>query len=532
VFDNKRVVTNQDSFPAGASSTNGQALSELEHRRRHVSPPPLNVERLPLTLRPDPSRVLVRPFLPTMVGPTAINPIDSPRALKILSRLLSLTEEEVHALLEDVLREFGTRHQRIRDIFARRFAQVEGYLPTDRRLSQERQLLVGSYFTSEYSLESAGLFNPCIIPHPDQSDIAEGSVRIILSLRATGEGHISSITFRSGVVDRDGQVLLDAASRYVTQPRPIHSALYERALFLRKLTELSLNTEFARQVLDSLGETFTLDQLRSAVETQKRYHPDHEAPSIGAKMILLARSNYEIAFGPDEPISERIIFPFTPSQSNGIEDARFVRFQTGDEPAIYYATYTAYDGRTFLPQLLETEDFLHFKICTLNGPAVQNKGMAMFPRKIQGLYCMLSRQDNENIHVMFSEHAHFWYDSRIILRPAEPWEFIQLGNCGSPIETEAGWLVLTHGVGAMRKYCIGAILLDRDDPTRVIGRLHDPLIKPGTGEREGYVPNVVYTCGGLVHHGRLILPYAVSDSATSFAIVELDELIGAMRPVR
>ena len=334
-FDNKRVVTNQDSFSAGASSTNGQAPSELEHSRRHVSPPPLNVERLPLTLRPDPSRVLVRPFLPTMVGPTAINPIDSPRALKILSRILSLTEEEVHALLEDVLREFGTRHQRIRDIFAKRFAQVEGYLPTDRRLSEERQLLVGSYFTSEYSLESAGLFNPCIIPHPDQSHIAEGSIRIILSLRATGEGHISSITFRSGVVDRDCQVLLDAASRYVTQPRPIHSALYERALFLRKLTELSLNTTFAQQVLDSLGETFTLDQLRSAVETQKRYHPDHEAPTIGAKMILLARSNYEIAFGPDEPISERIIFPFTPSQSNGIEDARFVRFQSGDEPPIY-----------------------------------------------------------------------------------------------------------------------------------------------------------------------------------------------------
>ncbi|MFZ0710006.1 MAG: glycoside hydrolase family 130 protein, partial [Terrimicrobiaceae bacterium] len=382
---------------------------------------------------------------------------------------------------------------------------------------------------SEYSLESAALFNPSIVPSPDQSNIAEGCVRIILSLRATGEGHISSITFRSGTVDQDGEIHLDSASRYVTEPRPIPSAAYDRRLFLRKLTELSLNTEFAREVLDSLGESFTLDHLRSAVASLKRLHPDPEAPVVGAKMILLARSNYEIAFGPEQPVSERIIFPFSPSQSNGIEDARFVLFQDGDGPPIYYATYTAYDGRTVLPQLLETQDFLHFKVCTLNGPAVQNKGMAMFPRKIHGQYCMLSRQDNENIHVMFSEHAHFWYDSQIILRPSEPWEFVQLGNCGSPIETEAGWLVLTHGVGAMRKYCIGAILLDLDDPGRVIGRLHEPLIKPESHEREGYVPNVVYTCGGLIHRGTLIVPYAVSDSATSFAIVALDELIGAMR---
>jgi predicted GH43/DUF377 family glycosyl hydrolase len=464
-----------------------------------------------------------------MVGPSAINPIDAPRALKILSRILALPEERVTASLNDVFGDFGNRHQRIREIFALRFEQVQGYLPTDQKLSEERQLLIGSYFTSEYSLESAALFNPCIIPHPDQSNMAPDSVRIILSLRATGEGHISSITFRSGVVDQNAQIRLDSASRYVTEPRPIHSAAYERELFMRKLTELSLNTEFARLVVDSLGENFTLDQLRSAVESRRRYHPDPEAPVVGAKMILLARSNYEIAFGPDQPISERIIFPFSPSQSNGIEDARFVRFQDGDGTPIYYATYTAYDGRTVLPQLLETEDFLHFKVCTLNGPAVQNKGMAIFPRKINGLYCMLSRQDNENIHVMFSEHPHFWYDSRIIMRPAEPWEFVQLGNCGSPIETEAGWLVLTHGVGAMRKYCIGAVLLDRDDPSRVIGRLREPLIKPDSNEREGYVPNVVYTCGGMIHRGQLILPYAVSDSATSFAIVTLDELINSIR---
>ena len=458
-----------------------------------------------------------------------MKPIDSERALMILARILALSEEHVRALLDEVLKDFGERHQRVTEILAQRFSQVRQYLPRDLIISETRQLLIGSYFTSEYSLESAALFNPSIIPHPDQTNVAEGNLRIILSLRATGEGHISSITFRSGVVDENGEIQLDSASRFVTQPRPVPSAVYERDLFLRKLTELGLDTEFARQVLNALGEEFTLEHLRSAVDILKQAHSDPEAPVIGEKMVLLARSNYEVAFAPDQPISERAIFPFSPSQSNGIEDARFVCFRDAEEPAVYYATYSAYDGRTVLPQLLETQDFLHFKVCTLNGPAVRNKGMAMFPRKIDGLYCMLSRQDNENIHLMFSEHPHFWYDSRIILRPAEPWEFVQLGNCGAPIETDAGWLVLTHGVGAMRKYCIGAILLDHDDPSRVIGRLREPLIKPEANEREGYVPNVVYTCGGMIYRGKLILPYAVSDSATSFAVVALEELIAAMQ---
>ncbi|HEY5768812.1 MAG TPA: glycoside hydrolase family 130 protein [Terrimicrobium sp.] len=493
-----------------------------------MSLPAIAVRRLPLVLRPDASRVLVRPFLPTMTGPKSINPNDAPRALKILTRILSLSDEQVLEILGEVFHEFGNRHQRIREVFVERFEQVKGYLPSDRPMSEERKLLIGSYFTSEYSLESAALFNPSIIPHPDQTNLPEGSMRVILSMRATGEGHVSSITFRSGVVGRNGDFELDTPSRYVTEPRPISYATYESDLFLRKLAELRLDTKFSRQVIRSLGKSFTLDQLRAVVVTQKRYHPDREVIRIGDKMILLARSNYEVEFGSDQPISERIIFPVSPSQSNGLEDARFVRFRDGEGPR-YYATYTAFDGRTILPQLLETEDFLHFKICTLNGPAVQNKGMAMFPRKVRGQYCMLSRQDNENIHVMFSDHPHFWYESRIILRPAEPWEFIQLGNCGSPIETESGWLVLTHGVGAMRKYCIGAVLLDRDDPARVIGRLREPLIKPESSEREGYVPNVVYTCGGMIHEGQLILPYAVSDSATCFAVIALEELINAMR---
>ena len=480
----------------------------------------ITVRRLPLTLRPNSSRVLLRPFFPTTAG-TDAKPLDSARARLILSRILALSEEHVSALLEQVFKEFGDRHQRVSDILAQRFLQVRQYLPADVEVSEARQLLIGSYFTSEYSLESAALFNPSIIPHPDQANVAGGSVRVILSLRATGEGHISSITFRSGLLDENGAIELEPASRFVTPPRPVPDAVYERDLFLRKLGELGLDTEFARQVLDALGEKFTFDDLRTAVDLLKISHSDPEASVIGEKMVLLARSNYEVAFAPDRPISERIIFPFSPSQSNGIEDARFVCFREDDTPSVYYATYTAYDGRTILPQLLETRDFLHFKVCTLNGPAARNKGMAMFPRKIDGYYCMLSRQDNENLYLVFSEHPHFWYDPRILVQPAEPWEFVQLGNCGSPIETDAGWLVLTHGVGPMRKYCIGAILLDHGDPSRVIGRLRDPLIKPEADEREGYVPNVVYTCGGMIHRGKLILPYAVSDSATCFAVVAL-----------
>ncbi len=485
------------------------------------------MHRLPLQIRPDPTRVLVRPFVPA-AEPRALNPTDAPRALKILTRILSLGDDEVHRLLDEVMCEFESRHSDIRRIFLEHFERVREYLPTDRPLSEERRLLIGAYFTNEYSLECVAVFNPSIVPHPDQSGVDADSVRVILSLRATGEGHISSITFRSGIVHGNGAIEIDPPSRFVAEPRPIPSAEYDRETFTRKLAELGLDNTFARHVLDTLGDRFTLAQLRSAVDVQRRYHKHPDTDGIGARMILLARSNYEVEFDPSQSISERIIFPFSPSQSNGIEDARFVRFRDDDGSVTYVATYTAYDGRIVLPQLLETRDFLRFRVCTLNGPAVQNKGMALFPRRIGGHYCMLSRQDNENIHVMFSDHLHFWFESRVILRPTEPWEFVQLGNCGSPIETEAGWLVLTHGVGPMRKYCIGAILLDLEDPTRVIGRLREPLLKPAPDEREGYVPNVVYTCGAMVHRGRLIVPYAISDTATTFATASLDEVLSAM----
>lgn len=481
----------------------------------------IKIDRQPLVIRPNPTRVLVRPFLP---------PPDSPRTLRILSRILALTEEEVAQQLEHVLAEFGDRHQKISSIFQNRHDIIQAILPSDRPLSEKRRELIGAYFTNEYSLESAALFNPSIVAAPDQENTPEGALRFIMSLRATGEGHISSITFRSGLAHADGRVELDPASRFVSEPRPIPNASYDRGLFQRKLAEIGQDNPASRQILEDLGESFTLEQLRTTVQAHQRNFFQQEYLLTCQRMIMLARANYDVEFPGDCDISERIIFPFSPSESNGIEDARFTRFVADNGKVTYFATYTAYDGRVILPQLLETKNFRHFATHTLNGPAVQNKGMALFPKKIRGSYCMLSRQDNENIHLMFSDQLHFWHESRIIVRPREPWEFIQMGNCGAPIETDRGWLVLTHGVGAMRKYCIGAMLLDREDPSRLLGRLREPLIKPEGEEREGYVPNVVYTCGALAHHGRLIIPYALSDSATTFASVSIDDLLDAMEP--
>jgi predicted GH43/DUF377 family glycosyl hydrolase len=480
----------------------------------------VTVTRSDLVLHPDRTRVLARPF----------HPSNRQRAANIGALVLALPENEVRKLLEQVEAEFGDRHVKIREFLRRRFEQVRPWLRFGQELSNERQLLLGAYFTHEYSLEAAALFNPSIVPHPDQSDLPPGSLRFILSLRATGEGHISSITFRTGYLDDQGAITIHAPTRYSIEPIQVPNASYEKGLFARKLEELGLAGNFTRQVLDGLGERFTLDELRAGVRLpgERRDAREQENTGVARKILALAQSNYEVQFAPDTRLSERVLFPVTPSQRNGIEDARFVSFLNDDGTRTYYATYTAYDGKLILPQFIETQDFLHFKFITLNGPAARNKGMALFPRKIKGLYAMLGRQDYENIYVIFSDHLHFWNTAKLVLKPTFPWEFVQLGNCGSPIETEAGWLVLSHGVGPMRKYCIGAFLLDRDDPTRVLGRLREPLIGPSANEREGYVPNVVYSCGSLVHGKLLVIPYAMSDYATTFATVPVDDVLAAM----
>ena len=481
----------------------------------------IHVKRTSTILKPDQSRVLLRPF----------SPGDSQRIGRIIARIMSLPEDRVGLLLDKVSAEFSQRHQRIRELFLERFEQVRGLLLTDAELSEQRQLLIGAYFLAEYSLESAALFNPSIVPHPDQSEVPSGALRFILSLRATGEGHISSITFRTGIIHPDHRIEVLTPTGFLTEPRQIPNPLYEKVSFARKLIELGLTREFTRRVMNKLGNSFALEELRASLQAAQFRLPDgmtQEDQNAAQGIWMLARSNYEVQFQPEQQLSERVIFPAIPSQRNGIEDARFVCFQNDDGTHVYYATFTAYDGRVVMPELVQTSDFLLFRFISLNGPAAENKGMALFPRKINGLYAMLSRQDNENIYLMFSDDVYFWNERKALLKPTFPWELIQLGNCGSPIETDAGWLVLSHGVGPLRKYCIGAFLLDRDDPAKVLGRLREPLLKPNQNEREGYVPNVVYTCGALLHRGELIIPYGLADHATSFATVPLEEVLAAM----
>lgn len=483
----------------------------------------MQLERTTIVLAPNIRRVVFRPFAPH----------SDDRTLRIIARVGTLSEAEVDGLLQDVLKEFHGRHQKPREFFLQRFEAVRRHLLTDTPLSENRRLLIGAYFTQEYALESAALFNPSIVWHPDQSGLEAGARRFALSLRATGEGHISSIAFRSGVVSGDNQITIDEPTRFVTMPEVIPDAQYEKNLFCRKLVELGWGNSFTDRAMSALKQAFTLEELEASLHaTLRENRAQHQtlAPIV-AGIITLAKSNYQISYLPAHGLSERLIFPFGPTETNGIEDARFVEFQEEDGSTRYYATYSAYDGKMVLPQLLETEDFLHFKMHTLNGPAIANKGLALFPRKINGHYAMLSRQDGENIFLMYSDMLYFWYTKEVICKPTFPWEFVQLGNCGSPIETDAGWLVLSHGVGPLRKYSIGAFLLDRDDPSRLIGRLDQPLLTPNEKEREGYVPNVVYSCGAVVHNGQLILPYAMSDYATTFGTVSLGELLSAMEPV-
>ena len=323
---------------------------------------------------------------------------------------------------------------------------------------------------------------------------------------------------------------MDEPTRFVTAPDLVPNSLYDKVLFSRKLSELGIEGPLTDQVMAALGDQFTIHDLDLAILNVQKYNRPRlqELEPIVHSMMVLAKSNYEISYVDRVNISERVIFPSSPTETNGIEDARFVQFLEPDGKCTYYATYTAYDGRVVLPQLLETRDFLHFKVGTMNGPEVSNKGFALFPRRINGQYAMLSRQDNECIYLMYSDMPYFWYSKELIARPTYSWEYVQLGNCGSPIETEAGWLVLTHGVGPMRKYSMGAFLLDKDDPARLIGRLKTPLLEPDANEREGYVPNVVYSCGAVVHRGILIIPYAMSDYASSFATAKLDEVLNAM----
>ncbi|WP_041748252.1 glycoside hydrolase family 130 protein [Bradyrhizobium cosmicum] len=426
------------------------------------------LNRQGLHLRPDPARVIVRPFKPA-TEPRDLNPTDKMRANHIVDRVLALSSEAVAVQLADVLDNFEGRHRNLLESFEARADEMEDAFATHGLFSKAQRQLVGAYFLSEYSFEASALFNPSIVPHPDQSGAPTGGLRFILSLRAIGEGHVSSLTFRTGMIAADGSLVVDPTARLASVPR------------------------------------------------------------ITSRVSGPEGDRVDLMFRPEEDLSERVIFPVTESQSNGIEDVRFVKFNEGDRQT-YYATYTAYSGRAIRSELIETSDFRSFRLMPLRGSAAHNKGMALFPRKIDGRYAMIARQDNENLYLLYSDDLYTWEGGGVpLLKPQFPWEFVQIGNCGSPIELDEGWLLLTHGVGPVRKYSIGAALLDKRDPSKVLARSAEPLLRPEPSEREGYVPNVVYTCGAMRHKDRIILPYAVSDTFSSFATIGISALIASMQ---
>ena len=481
----------------------------------------LDVRRKEARFQSEPSRVIAKSYLPG--GET--------RTKHIIKRILALSDEKSNQLLADLIADFSMRHNNIEQIFKNNFAVIKQWIPEKIVLSTEKQCLLGAYFTHEYSIEGAAFFNPSIVSHPDQSHLKEGCLRFILSFRSTGEGHISSIEFRSGVIDENNDLTFDPVSRLVETPELIENPTYDKYVFSLKIEDMEAKHKISDEILQALPDQFKLHQLQHSIQQELDKYPDpppllHETIE---KIYWLARSNYELKFRSDHRISERVIFPVSENESRGIEDARFVRFIEDDCEITYYATYTAYNGFNILPQLLETKDFFHFKIRTLNGKAVQNKGMALFPRKIGGKYMMISRQDGENMYIMVSDNLHFWHEAELLQVPKYPWEFIQIGNCGSPLETDAGWILLTHGVGAMRKYCIGAYLLDLEDPTKVIGQLPEPLLSPTEDEREGYVPNVLYTCGAIIHNDEVIIPYSMSDTASGIAVVPVKQLLACLQ---
>lgn len=472
---------------------------------------------------PDPHRTVAKPYMPFDHGSHS----GRSRVEALLDRILALSPGEVERTLQEVKSGFADRHSDLDGMLHRGFSAVSHVVPDPAGLSDDMRRVVGAYFMHEYSLEGAALTNPSIVPAPDQSGVPADAIRVIVSLRAVGEGHISSIEFRTGLIGPKGDIEIDPPGAPMTGMR--RPALFVKALFTAKLYEMDVGVDFVGRAMGQLPDRFTMADLDLALADLER----GQGFSIAAQhatqvMHWLASSNYELSFPDSSDISQRVLFPSGPSESHGMEDARLVRFTETDGSVVYYATYTAYDGFSVLPQLIETSDFRTFRIATLNGSAARNKGIALFPRLVGGRYAALGRSDGESNHLMVSDHVRFWHESERIQIPTRPWELMQIGNAGSPIETEAGWLVLTHAVGPMRQYALGAILLDLEDPRQVIGHLREPLLQPNDSERDGYVPNVVYSCGSLVHNDQLVIAYGASDTSAGFASVSLDDLLGEL----
>ena len=488
----------------------------------------IRVNRKETIFYPDPSRIIAR-FLFT----------DNNRASNIIRSVMGMSDEDVSVALKQTLRDYSMRHRNISKIFKNHFRKVIDLISQmemdPEAIDESRSMLIGSYFTMEYSIESAAFFNPSIIEHPDQKEIGPGRKRIIFSFRATGEGHISSIVFRTGVLDESGNLTLEPTGKMLEEAERIQRHVYNKKSFAHKLDEMLGYGGIIPPalILDKLNEEFSYRELCDCIEeNQKALHLASDKEVLFNQIKWLASSHYELEFSLDTNISERVIFPVSVNEKNGIEDARFVKFRDDNGEVVYYATYTAFDGTTILPKLLETGDFYHFKVLPLHGEIAINKGMALFPRKVKGQYAMLCRTDGYSNYIAFSDHLTIWRDAKLLQQPKFPWEFIQIGNGGSPVETEEGWLVITHGVGPMREYVLGASLFDIDEPEKEIGRLQFPLLMPNAEEREGYVPNVVYSCGSMIHNGHLVIPYAMSDYASTYATVHLNELLTELKNSR
>lgn len=483
------------------------------------------VNRKYIKIAPDPSRVIARFF-----------DIDDDRKINVIRKVLAMTDIEVNIAVNQVLRSYSKRHRNISLIFETHFNKVNHLLKNldivPDTLNRSRKVLIGSYFTMEYSIEAAAFFNPSIVEDPDQSGLVRHEKRVIISFRATGEGHISSLVFRSAIIDKNIDLTIEPVGKMLAEAERIIKNVYDKESFINKLVEMGdfKNNVFAVFVLDKLDNSFTYGELKRAVKETKNIHQlSVENDLIINQMMWLAKSHYELEFSLDSAISERVIFPISETEKKGIEDARFVRFIDDDAEITYYATYTAYDGISILPKLLETKDFYNFKVLPIHGEIAQSKGMALFPRKINGKYAMLCRIDGVNNFIAYSDTMNIWREVKLIQEPKYSWELVQVGNCGSPIETQEGWLIITHGVGPMREYALGASLYDLDNPEKVIGRLKTPLLTPNSDEREGYVPNVVYSCGSIIHNGNLIIPYAMSDYASTYATINLDELLNELK---
>ncbi len=475
----------------------------------------MQVNRSNIQIKANPKRVIIN-FLDL-----GLNTNNITRVTRLINSILSIPESELNTLYKDITKNFEFRHRNFEHYLKLNFEKIQPKLPKDIEVSELRSLVLGSYFSKEYSIQSAALFNPSMVAHPNQNGLKEGEKRFVLSLRSVGEGHISSIEFRSGIVDKDGNITLDEETGFSSCSDKDLSKIYSKKNILKNTAVL---TGFNQSIMSAFEERFTYDDYLEKVRANEFSSFDDVTQ---AELFHVLDTNYDVVTDGNTPICERVIFPNALGESMGMEDVRFVAF-TDNEKTKYIGTYTAYNGHKISPQLIITEDFVHFKARSMYGAAVSDKGMALFPEKIDGKFVMLGRQGGENITMMYSEDLFIWKDYEVIMTPKATWSYVQLGNCGSPIKTDEGWLVITHAVGSLRKYVLGAILLDLINPSIIIKRLNKPLLTPNEEEREGYVPNVVYSCGSMAHEGNLILPYAMSDSASTFATINIEELLNEM----